>query len=203
MLGSVSPLDPDVCYRALVARDARFDGLFFVGRGDHGHLLPADLPGAHAGPRPLPVLPRRDAGRGGGLPLVLPLPARAGAGRRARGCAVARGRQRHAPHRRGRAVARRQRRRPGARAGRLGAPPAPRDAGRAGRQPAGPGRVAAAGAGAAAHRRHGAADDRGRVRQRLPQRAAVQRRGEGALRALAVDDAAGRARGRGAAPATR
>ena len=24
-------LDPDVCYRALVARDARFDGLFFVG----------------------------------------------------------------------------------------------------------------------------------------------------------------------------
>jgi AraC family transcriptional regulator of adaptative response / DNA-3-methyladenine glycosylase II len=27
----VSPLDPDVCYRALLARDARFDGLFFVG----------------------------------------------------------------------------------------------------------------------------------------------------------------------------
>jgi AraC family transcriptional regulator of adaptative response / DNA-3-methyladenine glycosylase II len=28
---TVSPLDPDVCYRSLVARDARFDGLFFVG----------------------------------------------------------------------------------------------------------------------------------------------------------------------------
>jgi AraC family transcriptional regulator of adaptative response / DNA-3-methyladenine glycosylase II len=27
----VALLDPDVCYRALVARDARFDGLFFVG----------------------------------------------------------------------------------------------------------------------------------------------------------------------------
>jgi AraC family transcriptional regulator, regulatory protein of adaptative response / DNA-3-methyladenine glycosylase II len=27
----VSPLDPDVCYRALLARDGRFDGLFFVG----------------------------------------------------------------------------------------------------------------------------------------------------------------------------
>jgi AraC family transcriptional regulator of adaptative response / DNA-3-methyladenine glycosylase II len=24
-------LDPDACYRALVARDARFDGVFFVG----------------------------------------------------------------------------------------------------------------------------------------------------------------------------
>lgn len=27
----MSPLDPDACYRALAARDARFDGLFFVG----------------------------------------------------------------------------------------------------------------------------------------------------------------------------
>lgn len=27
----MKPLDPDVCYRALAARDARFDGLFFVG----------------------------------------------------------------------------------------------------------------------------------------------------------------------------
>ena len=27
----MSPLDPDVCYRALLARDGRFDGLFFVG----------------------------------------------------------------------------------------------------------------------------------------------------------------------------
>jgi len=30
MVGTVLPLDSDVCYRALLARDARFDGLFFV-----------------------------------------------------------------------------------------------------------------------------------------------------------------------------
>ena len=31
ILETVSPLEPNACYRALVARDARFDGLFFVG----------------------------------------------------------------------------------------------------------------------------------------------------------------------------
>jgi AraC family transcriptional regulator of adaptative response / DNA-3-methyladenine glycosylase II len=31
IVGFVTALAPDVCYRALVARDARFDGLFFVG----------------------------------------------------------------------------------------------------------------------------------------------------------------------------
>jgi AraC family transcriptional regulator of adaptative response / DNA-3-methyladenine glycosylase II len=49
MLGNVSPLDPDVCYRALVARDARFDGLFFVGVETTGvycrPVCPARTPG--------------------------------------------------------------------------------------------------------------------------------------------------------------
>jgi AraC family transcriptional regulator of adaptative response / DNA-3-methyladenine glycosylase II len=49
MLGSVSPLDPDVCYRALVARDARFDGLFFVAVETTGiycrPICPARTPG--------------------------------------------------------------------------------------------------------------------------------------------------------------
>ena len=49
MLGSVLPLDPDVCYRALVARDARFDGLFFVGVETTGvycrSVCPARTPG--------------------------------------------------------------------------------------------------------------------------------------------------------------
>jgi AraC family transcriptional regulator, regulatory protein of adaptative response / DNA-3-methyladenine glycosylase II len=31
ILQSMSPLDPEACYRALVAHDGRFDGLFFVG----------------------------------------------------------------------------------------------------------------------------------------------------------------------------
>jgi len=51
MLGSVSPLDADVdvCYRALAARDARFDGLFFVGVETTGvycrPVCPARTPG--------------------------------------------------------------------------------------------------------------------------------------------------------------
>ena len=41
-------MDDDACYRAFPTRDARFDGRLFVGGEDHRHLLPADLPGAHA-----------------------------------------------------------------------------------------------------------------------------------------------------------
>ena len=55
-------MDDDACYRALATRDARFDGRLFVGGEDHRHLLPADLPGAHAEAREralLPVAPRR------------------------------------------------------------------------------------------------------------------------------------------------
>ena len=46
-------LTDDARYAALVARDARFDGVFFVGVQHDRHLLPADLPGAHARPRAL------------------------------------------------------------------------------------------------------------------------------------------------------
>ena len=46
----MTSLDPDVCYRALVARDARFDGLFFVGVKTTGIFC-------------RPVCPARTAGR--------------------------------------------------------------------------------------------------------------------------------------------
>lgn len=43
------PLDPDICYRALTARDPRFDGLFFVGVSTTGvycrPVCPARTPG--------------------------------------------------------------------------------------------------------------------------------------------------------------
>src|SRR4051812_22878698 len=42
-------MDPDLCYRALVARDPRFDGLFFVGVTTTGiycrPICPARTPG--------------------------------------------------------------------------------------------------------------------------------------------------------------
>ena len=41
-------LDEQTCYRALVARDVRFDGLFFVGVTT-ADLLPASLHGPHSG----------------------------------------------------------------------------------------------------------------------------------------------------------
>ena len=133
---SVSPLDPDVCYRALVARDARFDGLFFVGVKTTGIYCRPICRGAHAGPRALPVLRDGRPGRAGRLPLLLPLPARAGA-RRARPWTRCRAWSR-APC----AASMKARCPPTARVddlarelGRDGPPPAPRDAGRAGRQP--------------------------------------------------------------------
>jgi AraC family transcriptional regulator of adaptative response / DNA-3-methyladenine glycosylase II len=46
---NATPLDPDACYRALTARDARFDGLFFVGVTTTGiycrPICPARTPG--------------------------------------------------------------------------------------------------------------------------------------------------------------
>ncbi len=49
MVRTVSPLDPDACYRALVARDARFDGIFFVAVKTTGiycrPICPARTPG--------------------------------------------------------------------------------------------------------------------------------------------------------------
>jgi len=45
----VAPLDPEACYRAVVARDARFDGVFFVGVKTTGvycrPICPARTPG--------------------------------------------------------------------------------------------------------------------------------------------------------------
>ncbi|HEY7373320.1 MAG TPA: DNA-3-methyladenine glycosylase 2 [Polyangia bacterium] len=45
----MSPLDPDACYRAVLARDARFDGVFFVGVKTTGiycrPICPARTPG--------------------------------------------------------------------------------------------------------------------------------------------------------------
>jgi AraC family transcriptional regulator of adaptative response / DNA-3-methyladenine glycosylase II len=45
----MSPLDPDACYRAILARDARFDGVFFVGVKTTGiycrPICPARTPG--------------------------------------------------------------------------------------------------------------------------------------------------------------
>jgi AraC family transcriptional regulator of adaptative response / DNA-3-methyladenine glycosylase II len=45
----MSPLDPDACYRALIARDARFDGIFFVAVKTTGiycrPICPARTPG--------------------------------------------------------------------------------------------------------------------------------------------------------------
>ena len=49
MVGTVSPLDPDACYRAIVARDVRFDGIFFVAVKTTGiycrPICPARTPG--------------------------------------------------------------------------------------------------------------------------------------------------------------
>jgi len=76
-------LDSDACYRALRARDGRFDGVFFVGVTTTGvYCRPSARRGRRA--RSLCVLRQRRRGRARGLPGVLPLPAgdRARAGRR-------------------------------------------------------------------------------------------------------------------------
>ena len=66
--GEVIP-DFDRCYRAVQAKDARFDGWFFAPCTTHRHLLPAELPGPHpearrtcASSRPRP--PRSAPGSG-------------------------------------------------------------------------------------------------------------------------------------------
>ena len=73
--------------RALAARDAAVRRPLLRGGDDDADLLPADLHGADAGPRPLPVLRQRGAGGARGFPALPAMPARAGAracpGRRA------------------------------------------------------------------------------------------------------------------------
>ena len=202
MVRTVSPLDPDACYRALVARDARFDGIFFVAVKTTGiycrPICPARTPGRD---RCLFFRTAAEAETAGFrscfrcrpelAPGAAPVDALSRAGRRG-----------DAPHRGRGALRRDDGRRARRRAGRLRPAPPPRHAGRDRRGPPAPRRVAAAGAGAAADRRHGAADDRGRLRQRLPQRAALQRRRAGPLRPPAVGHAARRCRSRACAGET-
>ena len=168
-------LDRRACDRARRARDARFDGRFFIAVTSTRHLLPADLPGARAEGRERPLLPDgRAAAEAAGYPSVPALPARSGA----RHAGVARHLERRvaraAADRRGRArrsdgvdglaerlgVTARHLRRLFLR--HLGATPldVAHDAPRPFRQEAA--------------RRNDAADARGRARRRLRQRAALQ-----------------------------
>ena len=68
-------IDDETCYRALTARDARFDGLFFVGvtttRIYCRPICPARTPGASA----LPVFLQCRLGGEGGIPAVPAMPA--------------------------------------------------------------------------------------------------------------------------------
>ena len=67
-------LDPQSCYRALQARDARFDGRFFVGVSlEHGSTA-ARLHGEGTEARELPVLPERCGGGIVGLSALSALP---------------------------------------------------------------------------------------------------------------------------------
>jgi AraC family transcriptional regulator, regulatory protein of adaptative response / DNA-3-methyladenine glycosylase II len=83
---SLMDLDFDACYRAIAARDARFDGRFFTGVRTTRRLLPADLPGTDASARERQLLSERRRGTGCRLSPVPALPARdlAGARRLAR-----------------------------------------------------------------------------------------------------------------------
>ena len=175
-------LDHATCYRALLARDARFDGRLFIGRQDDRHLLPPDLPGAHRRkPENCRFFASAAAAQAGRLPPLPALPAR--------DLARSRGLARHLQHRLARAGAdrsrrARRRRRGGARraAGRRRAPAAP-PVPPAPRRVAGRGRAdAARAARQAADPRDPPADDRGRARRRLRQRAPLQRDLPAALR---------------------
>ena len=165
---------------------------------DHRRVLPAGVPGADAGPEPVPVLRPRRRGRARRVPGLLPVPAR-GRARRGRGrCGAPPGRRRGRPHRRRRAQ-RRLGRRPGRRARGHRPPSAPGDGGRPRGLAGLPGPDPAAGGRQAAAPRHPPAGDRGRVRGRVRERAPVQRGVPRRLRATAVGGAAGGRRGRGGA----
>ena len=73
--GSVIP-DFDTCYRALAARDPRFDGLFFCRRPNDWHLLPLDLPGPKTAASVLPLLCQRGCRGTGGVSTLPALPPR-------------------------------------------------------------------------------------------------------------------------------
>ncbi len=167
-------LDNDTCYRALAARDVRFDGLFFVGVTTTGIYCRPICPARHARQRSMSIFSQRRDGRASGIPPLLAMPARARAwactGRcggthgPARRCAD---RDRGAQRRRQPGVAR-PRAWPQLATAPAGDPPGVRRlAGRAGSDlpPA---------AGEEVDRRDEFASDRGRPGQRLRQRAPVQ-----------------------------
>ena len=160
--------------RARVTRPAVRRRLLRGHQLDHD-LLPSRLPGARGVPRPPPVLRVRGGGGTRRVPALPPLPARARAGAGPGGCRAPGGAGGGAPHR-GRSAQRARRRPARARARRGRAPASPRDgararrlAGRAGADPPPAPRQVPAD-------RYGAAGDPGRVRERLPEPAPVQRR---------------------------
>ena len=73
-------LDSDACFRAVRARDRRFDGRFLHRRRLDRHLLPAHLPGAAAEAREHALFFERGGGRGRGIPALPALPPGARAG---------------------------------------------------------------------------------------------------------------------------
>ena len=146
------------------------------GHHDDADLLPADLHGAHRGPRSMPVLFQRRPGGARRVPPLPALPARAGSRPCAGGLGAAHGAGRRRPHR-GRRIERR--REPGeTRPG-----PGPQLAAAPPRGPAGVRRLAdRAGPdpppapGQATDHRVGSADRPGGVRQRVRECPSIQRR---------------------------
>ena len=83
-------IDDETCYRALTARDARFDGLFFVGVTST-RIYCRPICTAQGGPRPLPVLLEFRPGRARRVSPVPAVPAGAGTRTRSGRCRVANG----------------------------------------------------------------------------------------------------------------
>ena len=189
-------LDFDTCYRAVLARDPRFDGRFFTAVTSTGIYCRPVCPGPHAGPAEHAVLPARGRGRGGRVPCLPPLPP----GGQPRLPGVERpgrpGRARR-PADRGRVRGRARRGRAGPQARGHRAAPAPPAGGRTRRGAARAGPEHADADRAAAARGDRDADHRDRVRERVLQRPPVQRDVRGGLRQAAV-----RAAARAAPPGT-
>lgn len=77
---STASLTFDERYRAIDARDARFDGQFVTAVRSTGIYSQAELPGAHAEARERDVLPDIGGGARGGIPRLQAVPAGSGTG---------------------------------------------------------------------------------------------------------------------------